>query len=245
MICLAVTVCTATAQEEPREILRTEAPDNMPYRPKGGLASNDASPVESRVMGITAPDLSANDTLHLPQLNRYGQARIGMYPMEWCGTYNWDLHRGLNINIGASVFAILGKHSPYKGAGFGQNISAMYAVPLTGKLSFAAGGYLNNMYWAHSSYRDAGVNAVLGYKFDEHWEAYLYGQKSLTNKRMPMPLYDMSSLGDRVGAAVRYNFNPNFSIQVSVSTGDMPDTYVMPVYSEPARKGGTAPYRRR
>ena len=33
---------------------------------------------------------------------------------------------------------------------------------------------------------------------------------------MPYPLYDMQALGDRVGAAVKYNFNPSFSVQVSV-----------------------------
>lgn len=64
--------------------------------------------------------------------------------------------------------------------------------------------------------RDGGINAVLGYKFDERWEAYLYGQKSVMNSRMPLPLYDMNGLGDRIGAAVKYNFSPKFSVTVSV-----------------------------
>ena len=98
----------------------------------------------------------------------------------------------------------------------------MYAIPVNNKLSIALGGYLNNIYWAHDAYRDAGLSAIIGYKFDEHWEGYLFGQKSLVNKRMPMPLYDMSHIGDRFGAAVKYNFNPNFSIQVTVSAEKRP-----------------------
>ena len=96
----------------------------------------------------------------------------------------------------------------------------MYAMPLTNKLSFALGGYFNNLSWAHDSYRDAGLNAVLGYRFNERWEAYLYGQESLMDKRIPMPLYDVSDIGDRIGAAVKYNVSPSFSIQLNVESRD-------------------------
>ena len=163
------------------------------------------------------------DSMALPRLNALGQVPplgwrwYGMYPMyPGIGWGNWELHKGLNMNLGASVFAQFGKHARH-GAGFSQNISAMYAVPITDKLSFAAGGYFNNTYWGHDTYRDAGLSAVLGYRFDEHWEAYLYGQKSLVSSSyIPYSLYDMNALGDRIGAAVKYNFNKNFSITLSV-----------------------------
>ena len=160
------------------------------------------------------------DSLHLPPLTLNGYVPIGMYPLSWGGWYWWDLHKGFNVNVGASVFAQFGKHARH-GAGFSQNISAMYAMPLTDKLSLAVGGYFNNVYWAHDSYRDAGVSAVLGYQFNEHWEAYLYAQKSLIDNNKfhrftPYPLYDMGELLDRSGAAVKYNFSPNFSVQLSV-----------------------------
>lgn len=165
--------------------------------------------------------LAPADTLHLPVLNGLGQTYINMYPFDWMGYYDWRLHAGLNVNLGASVFATLGD-GPWHGTGFTQSLAAMYAVPLTGKLSIAVGGYLNNMYWAHDAYHDAGLNAVLGYKFDEHWEGYLFGQKSIVHTPMPMPLYDLNSIGDRIGAAVRYNFNPSFSVQVTVSAERRP-----------------------
>lgn len=179
---------------------------------------------------MTAEQMPAVDSLALPKLNMLGQVRpmgwhwYGMYPMcPGLGWNNWELHKGLNMNIGASVFAQFGKHARH-GAGFSQNISAMYAMPLSGKLSVAAGGYLNNTYWGHDTYRDAGLSAVLGYRFDDHWEAYLYGQKSLVSSNyIPYSLYDMSALGDRVGAAVKYNFNKNFSVTLSVEKGWTPN----------------------
>jgi hypothetical protein len=49
----------------------------------------------------------------------------------------------------------------------------------------------------------------------------------------------MNAIGDRIGAAVKYNFNPNFSVQVSVEHGWMPkqrgqyfDQYNYPVPSD-------------
>lgn len=171
-----------------------------------------------------APSLlqqAATDSLHLPLLNMKGQVMpIGMYPLAWCGWNNWDLHKGLNVTVGASVFAQFGKHA-HHGAGFSQNISMMYAMPITDKLSFAVGGYFNNTYWAHDNFRDTGLTAVLGYKFNEHWEAYVYGQKSITNNYQMSPyLYNIGNMGDRIGAAVKYNFNESSSIQLSVETSN-------------------------
>ena len=172
-----------------------------------------------------------NDSLHLPTLDNFGRVWSTRFPFYRLGWSTWDLHEGLNVNVGAYMFAGLGKHS--SGAGFGQSLSAMYAMPLTSKLSMAVGGYFNNMYWSHDSFRSAGLSAVLGYRFDNHWEAFLYGPKSLTESRFtPLPLYDMGELGDRIGAAVRYNVSPSFSIGVSVERSTMPrpdsfhDTYM-------------------
>lgn len=157
------------------------------------------------------------DTLNLPTLNMKGQVPLMTYPYDgWWGFNNWTLHKGLNVNLGASVFAAFGKGAP-KGAGFAQDLSMMYALPLTKRLTLAIGGWVSNAYWAHDRFTDAGVSAVLGYKFDEHWEAYVYGRKSLVNKPIPYRFCTMDDLGDRIGAAVKYNFSPSFSVQVSVS----------------------------
>lgn len=211
-IIMALVAFAASAQEDKRETVPDlyEMPASQPL-----LQTAPMQPMEFS----TTPN-----SLHLPDLDDRGRVlSAGFYPYCFGGTWsNWRLHEGLNLSLGASVFSQFGKHA-YGGVGFAQNISAQYAVALTPRLSVAVGGYLNNMFWASSAYRDAGLTAVLGYKFDEHWEGYLYGQKSMTTN-VPIPLYlqDLNDMGDRIGAAVRYNVTPNFSVQMSVESRTYP-----------------------
>ena len=172
----------------------------------------------------TSPTLSefgvSLDSLHLPELDDRGRVmNYNYYPYYFGGTWsNWRLHEGLNLSLGASIFSQFGKHA-YGGVGFAQNLSMQYATALTSRLSLAVGGYLDNMYWANTTFRDAGMTAVLGYKFNEQWEGYVYGQKSIvTNVPIPYYLQDLNEMGDRIGAALRYNITPNISVQMSVET---------------------------
>lgn len=161
---------------------------------------------------------------------------VSMMPFS---TYGYGLHRGLNVSLDLSAFATFGKNLPHKG-GFSQNINTTYLAPLTkdGKLWIAGGGYFNNTFWGSDSYRDVGLYAILGYRFNEHWEAYVYGQLSVNNnysrygnlyRAYPyygwawpatgvMPLgYGMGAAGANVlGAGVKYNVNKNFSIGLNV-----------------------------
>lgn len=201
--------------------------------------------------------LAQEDSLHLPPINSTTATPINSYyPFGWGGRFNnWALHHGLNVQIGASVFAEFGKGA-HSGAGFQENIALMYAMPITDKLSVAIGGYLNNINYAGNNWHDAGVSAVIGYQFNEHWEAYIYGQKSITNNLAnrlryglydgyyggygigrygtgrynnnafgfsPYSMYDIGNFGDRIGATLRYNFNPSFSVEVSVEQRWMPN----------------------
>lgn len=103
------------------------------------------------------------------------------YPLGWQG-YGWGLHKGLNLSVDLSAFATFGKHAPHRG-GFTQTIDATYLTPLTkdNKLWMALGAYMNNINYGGDSYRDGGVYGILGYQFNEHWEAYVYGQVSVAN----------------------------------------------------------------
>lgn len=117
---------------------------------------------------------------------------VARCPSYFGGWYDWGLHKGLNVQLGASVFAQFGKGA-HSGAGFQQNIALMYAMPVTDKLSVAVGGYLNNINYSGDNWRDAGLSAVVGYRFNDHWEAYIYGQKSISNhlpSRLRYSLYD-------------------------------------------------------
>ncbi len=96
--------------------------------------------------------------------------------------YSWGLHKGLNFSVDLSVFATFGKHTPHWG-GFTQTIQAAYLTPLTkdNKLWMALGGYVNNINYGGDNYHDGGVYGIVGYRFSEHWEAYVYGQLSIAN----------------------------------------------------------------
>lgn len=112
----------------------------------------------------------------------FGQPPISSLSYSFEPIYGYGLHKGLNVSLGASAFATFGKNVPHKG-GFSQNINATYLAPLSkdGKLWIAGGGYFNNTFWGSDNYRDVGLYAILGYKFNEHWEAYVYGQLSINN----------------------------------------------------------------
>lgn len=172
--------------------------------------------------------------------------------------YGWGLHKGLNLSVDLSVFATFGTHAPHWG-GFTQTINATYLTPLTkdNKLWMALGTYLNNINYGGDNFRDGGVYGILGYQFDEHWEAYVYGQVSVANNYnsiynryagygpygygrygmypgiwgmgvMPGG-YGMGAAGANVlGAGVRYT-NKNFSIGVSVE-GNWYNTPKTPTY---------------
>lgn len=178
------------------------------------------------------------DSLNFPPLNQYGQPEtIGRYPIAFSGWSNWALHRGLNVQLGASVFTQFGKGAR-GGAGFQQNIAMMYAMPVTDKLSVAIGGYLNNVSYAGGNWRDAGLSAVVGYRFNDHWEAYIYAQKSITNNlsnRMRYSLYDSYYGGyGNMGMGALGGFSRNFF--------GMPAYSVYDLYNMGDRIGATVRY---
>lgn len=200
------------------------------------------------------PQLStclATDSMTTALCTGRKQRTLAFLPMTGTlGSGLWQVHEGLNLNVGAAVFTQIGS-GRRKGVGLQQDINMLYVMPINNRLFAAGGFYLNNINWGGSNMRNAGVSAVAGYKFDEHWEAYVYGQKSIAGNAhrfigyMPygtcaarggmgslggfsnfygMPTlspYDLDCMGDRLGATVRYNFNSSTSIEVSIETRSM------------------------
>jgi predicted porin len=127
------------------------------------------------------------------------------------------LHEGVNASLGLSVFSTFGSGHTWSGAGFSENASMMYAMPLGKKFSAAIGGYIKNTSWAHDSFRSAGLSATLNYQANDRLNVYAYGQKSLLNNRhIPLPLYYMDDVADRIGIGAEYKVTPAFSIGLSV-----------------------------
>ncbi len=214
---------TTFAQEEVVNVpIKVEHEVAQPKDPTQTLHTREGLKIYDSVTEVE--DSLSNAIFNLSPL--WGSWRGSLGP----GWGFWGLHEGLNVSLGASVFAQFGKNAR-RGAGFSQQIALQYAEPITDKLSFALGGYLTNVRWQHESFRDVGLTAILGYQFNERWEAYVYGQKSLmqTDNYMPRSLYELEQLGDRIGAAVKYNFSPSFSLQLGVEQTVRPSHHVPPV----------------
>ena len=188
-------------------------------------------------------DLPEADSLHHPPLDGYGRVRSfnsWRYPYMGCGFWGWDVHQGLNVTLGVSAFTSLGKNGF---SGWGQELAAVYAMPLSDKLSVAVGGYLNNYSTGRGAFRSAGITAVLNYRFNEHWEAFIYGQKAFWDNSSSLftpygpqgiygpygygysPLYDMGVMGDRIGAGVRWSPTKSTSIQLQVEVQSYPNQF--------------------
>ncbi|MBM6992970.1 MAG: hypothetical protein I3J02_06890 [Prevotella sp.] len=148
-------------------------------------------------------------------------------PLSYYNSYG-GLHQGLNVSLGMSVFAQFGKNAR-KGAGFTQSITATYLQPLGKKAWLAVGGYVDHTNWSGDNYTTGGLYGELGYQFNEHWAAYVYGKKSIVNNGVQAygypyagGYYGMGSpylynnLGDKLGAALRWTPNHNFSMEISV-----------------------------
>ena len=155
----------------------------------------------------------------------------------WNG-YGWGygpilFHEGLNVDLSLAAFASFGKNS--QGGGFAQSLSATYVQPLDEKVWVAAGAGVSNTMFCGHSYRSGALYGILGYRFDEHWEAALYGMMSVgnhpapsyampANRFLPYSAYAYGPYGlpygmgdaDRIGGMVTYHFNPSFSVSLSV-----------------------------
>ena len=158
--------------------------------------------------------LSDEQSLALPPLTYRGTiAHYPYYGSILTGYPNWNLHRGLNASLSASAIFGLGHSS---GSGFANSLSVMYADTITSRLSFAVGGYYSILNFGGRQLNDVGLSAMLGYRFNDHWEASAFVQKSIMEPTVPPQLYWMSDVGDKIGASLRYNFNPSFSVSLSV-----------------------------
>ena len=164
--------------------------------------------------GLEPAPLQDSLRLALPPLTYRGT--ISHYPYwgsYFTGFSDWALHHGLNASLSASAIVGVGRHS---GGGFANSVSLMYADSITSHLSFAIGGYYSFLNYSGQQLRDAGLTAMLGYRFNDHWEASAFIQKSIMQPNLPPQLYWMNDVGDKIGASLRYNFNPSFSVSISV-----------------------------
>ena len=134
----------------------------------------------------------------------------------------WRLHKGLNVNIGASVFANFGKGLGGNGAGFSQDVTLMYVTNLSKKATLAIGGYINNCAYAYVQkainnnhilpYRGYG-NTAFGYPYwgGFGWRGYGYRPFGY----LPATAYNRAM--DRIGGGVTYQWGENSQNSITVN----------------------------
>lgn len=232
-VCLLISLscCCGLYAQETKTVKSADVPSaEWAVQPVG----TETPTIEEKAIKPRHKDFQSADTvLALPPMNYRGGWSTG--PYCWGGYWgpfggwnDWQLHGGLNVSLSAAATVGLGRNSL---SGFSQTASLMYAVPLSSRMSLAIGGYYSHFNLGHSDFNDAGINAVLGYRFNDRWEAYVYAQKSVATPKLPRYLYDFSNIGDKIGAEVRYNLSPSTTIGVSFWYQNVPDGQL------PARRG--------
>ncbi|MBW9200511.1 hypothetical protein EVD32_11660 [Bacteroidales bacterium SW299] len=178
---------------------------------------------------LPARERLESDTLSVPlkaPVLSAGTVPFSMYgitPFDYAYTA-WELHKGFNASVGLNVTFSPSRYAP-SGAGFGQNAAFMYAVPVTDRLSVAAGIYANNFNWGFIDYRNVGFAAVAAFKVNERVSLYAYGNKSFMPKRSALyyPLPDFAP--DRLGGMVNFKLGESSSISFGVEGVRYPNGY--------------------
>lgn len=242
----SVLCLTASAQDAMSSDTCALAPIESPHL----RGAREATPEEKEYARMLAEQREQDQIdQNLPLVTDNGQVVTphDYYTMPFWGWNGWRLHKGLNVNLGASVFANFGNGYGH-GAGFTQDISLMYVTNLSKKLTLAVGGYLNSMQYSGDQYTTAGISAVLGYRFDEHWSAYAFVQKAFVSDNVRPGFgspygwggyYGMGYMGamgmgmgygawnnrmmDRIGGGVRYEWGNHNSVEVHVEFDRTPD----------------------
>lgn len=160
-------------------------------------------------------------------------------PFGWDIPGSWRLHEGFNAQFSLSVSTAFGRHA-LRGVGFGQEAAFAYALPLTDRLSFAAGICAGNLEWGGLRRTEVGLAGILTYRVNDAVSLSAYASKSLVPRyRYPLqgglPLY-LPGGGDRIGAMAEFKVGKNAAVQISVE--HCSDSFVPPSFGI----GGMKPY---
>lgn len=102
------------------------------------------------------------------ELRTHDEHVTGM-PWMGYGIGGWDLHEGLNAQVGAGVRVGWGRNNPWRGASFFTDLAAMYCMPLSkdGRWSAAVGGYFSNYRLWGRQVNSVGICGLVDYRFNE------------------------------------------------------------------------------
>ncbi len=224
LITLLFLCCTFNAFSQERSSVIVPLPADDTYTPMEDDESEEYLNGMVPIASFNQEEVALPDSLHLPMVDYNGTMpyhRTWSYPYLG-GYWGWDLHEGFNANLDLSAFTSFGKNHF---SGTAERISLMYAKALSEHLSIAIGGSFTNMNTNFGAYRTGGLSAIIDYRFNDHWEAYVYAHKNLfssgiNNRYGALPgmyAYDyFGNMSDRIGLGVRYNFNESTFVEVQL-----------------------------
>lgn len=126
-----------------------------------------------------------------------------------------DYAKNLSVNVTAQVFANSGSRM-FRGVGFNQSVDLDYHIDLSPKATLTIGGNLSNTTFRGNNYFNGNVHALLDYRFNDHFNAWFYAQKSFQNNQAPFWLSNYDNNVDRIGGGARYTFKPGSFIEINV-----------------------------
>lgn len=186
------------------------------------------------VIGWAQTDMSSNDTISIPSAlssdSLYTPLQVpvteaalyrpfglyGIAPFPY-GCSTWELHQGLNASIGFNLTFSPDKYAP-SGVGFGQDAAFMYALPISKRISIAAGLYASNMNWGFLNYKQIGISGAAAFQLTDRISFTAYGTKSLMPARSkyyyPLPNYNP----DRLGGMFNFKLGESAAISIGVES---------------------------
>ena len=242
LVCMTL---SASAQENIRQELKTTS---QPSAVADEVYYDNEPEYLNGMVPIGALGQKMAECDSLPSTERESVADLTYNRRWWWFPYmggfsGWHMHEGLNVSLGLSAFTSFGGNAF---SGWGQNLSATYVKPLNDRWTIAVGAFLTNYSTNLGTARAAGVAAMVNYRINEHWQAFVYGQKAFVDNNMSLPYFcygpygayqsflpgypyhplaAMGMMGDRIGAGVCWQPNDKFSVSLQMEYHSMPNSF--------------------
>ena len=132
---------------------------------------------------------------------------------------SWNIHEGLNAQIGAGVTIGWGKNNPFRGGSFFTDVSLLYAKPLSDRWTMAVGTTFSRFRFFDDTMLLGSVYGMANYQFNERLSGTIYGSyTSPFGSSSSFSKY--SALSERcaeVGAELNYRFNNDIMLGIGFS----------------------------
>lgn len=139
-------------------------------------------------------------------------------PYGYVGAAPWFLHPGLNLQLSSSLSFGFGANR-FPGALFSNQVTSVYAHPLTSRFSLMGGFFVDNHTWNGWHNTSFGLSAMASCRLNERVTLGVYGSKRLfPNHRMPFPVrqWPLYDYDHRVGGTIHVKCSDSFSFSVSL-----------------------------